>query len=111
VKNARILGNGKIGAERQFLEDATNPELLCKHHRIALPRLSADDDSPFVGGERAGQDMHQRRFARTVMAHKPNTFSDVDSEINPGKRADGAEMLFDAVQSDDIYGCPGDHTR
>ena len=111
MKNTRILGNGKIGAERQFLEDATNPELLCKHHRIALPRLSADDDSPFVGGEGAGQDMHQRRFARTVMAHKPNTFSDVDSEINPGKRADGAEMLFDAVQSDDIYGCPGDHTR
>ena len=45
------------------------------------------------------------------MAHKPNTLSDVDSEINPHKRADGAEMLFDAVQSDDIYGCPGYHTR
>src|SRR6202011_5579137 len=36
MKNTRILGNCKIGAERQFLEDAADPELLRKHHRIAL---------------------------------------------------------------------------
>ena len=45
------------------------------------------------------------------MAHQPNTLSDVNSEINPRKRADGAEMLFDAVQSDNIHGRPGIHTR
>ena len=55
--------------------------------------------------------MHQRRFAGTIVAHKSNALSGVDSEVDPSKRADGAEMLFDAVQSYDIHGCPGDHTR
>ena len=55
--------------------------------------------------------MHQRGFASSIVAHQPDALSGINGEINSRKRADSAEMLFDAVQSDDIYGCPGDHTR
>ena len=111
VKDACILGNRKIGAERQFLEDATDSELLGKDDQVTLPRLSADNDLPAVCDKRARQDMHQRRFAGAVMANQPDALSNVNSKINPRKRADGAEVLFDAVQSNDIQGRPGSHTR
>jgi hypothetical protein len=37
------------------------------------------------------------------MTHEPDTFSDPGGEIDSGKRADGAEMLFDSVQLDDVH--------
>ena len=43
------------------------------------------------------------------MADEPDAFAGVDGEIDAGKRADGAEMLFDAVQLDDMSGVASSH--
>ena len=50
--------------------------------------------------------MHQRRFAGAVVADEPQAFAGGDGEIDAGKRADGAETLFDAVQPYDRFSCP-----
>jgi hypothetical protein len=55
--------------------------------------------------------MHQRGFASSIVAHQPDALSGINGEINSRKRADSAEMLFDAVQPDDIHGYFGHDTR
>ena len=42
--------------------------------------------------------MHQRRLAGAVVADEAEAFAGGDGEVDAGKRADGAETLFDAVQ-------------
>ena len=73
-------------------------------HGIAGCCCAVDGDRAAVGSERAGEDVHQGRFAGAVVADEADAFARVDREIDAVKRADGAEMLFDAVQRDDICG-------
>ena len=103
VKDTRIFGHREIRAKRQFLENASNSQFLGEKRRITLPRAAADNDLPVVRSKRARQHMHQRRFAGAVMADQPDALSGVDRKINPCKGTDGAEMLFDAGQPDDIH--------
>jgi hypothetical protein len=37
------------------------------------------------------------------MTHESDAFSDSDGEVDSRKGADGAEMLFDPVQLDDVH--------
>ena len=53
--------------------------------------------------------MHQRRLAGAVVADEADAFAGIDGEIDPVERMDGAEMLFDAVQPDDVCACPRHH--
>ena len=89
----------QVRAERQFLEDAAYAELLRARHRIVvLRRRRATAIVPRSGAQRAGEHMHQRRLAGAVVADEADALAGADGEIDAVKRADGAEMLFDAVQ-------------
>ena len=46
--------------------------------------------------------MHQRRFAGAVVADEADAFAGADMKVDAVERTDGAEMFFDAVQSDDV---------
>jgi hypothetical protein len=39
------------------------------------------------------------------MADEPDAFTLIDTEVDTVERADGAEVLFDAVQLDDTLAC------
>src|ERR1700751_3894485 len=101
MEDTRIFRDGEIRAQRQFLEHAPDPELLREMHRIIRPQCTVDRDLSFAGAQRAGKDMHQRRFAGAVMADEADALSGIDGKINPGERANGAEMLFDAGPTDE----------
>jgi phage-related protein len=47
--------------------------------------------------------MHECGFAGTIMADKTDTFAHAADEIDARKSMDGAETLFDAVQSNDGF--------
>ena len=59
-----------------------------------------------VGRQRARHHVHQSRLAGAIVADQTDALAGADMEIDPVQRADGAEMFFGAVQSDDVSVCP-----
>ncbi len=55
-------------------------------------------DRAAVGRQRAGEHVHQRRLAGAVVADEADALAGADGEVDAVERANGAEMLFDAVQ-------------
>ena len=54
--------------------------------------------------------MHQGRLAGTVVSDKPEALTPPDHQVDAIERADGAEMLLDAVQLDQ-FRARNDHSR
>ena len=102
VVDARVLGDAEVGAERQFLEHAAYAELLRARHRIVVLDAATHGDLAAVGHQRARHHMHQRRLAGAIVADETDAFAGADVEVDAAKRANGAEMFFGAVQSDDV---------
>ncbi len=50
--------------------------------------------------------MHERRLAGAVMADETDAFAGADMKVDAAEGPDGAEMLFGAVQSDDVRRLP-----
>jgi len=101
VVDARVLGDGEVRAERELLEDAADAELLRPRHRVVFLHRALDRDAAAVGRERAREHLHERRLARAVVADEAHALAGRDVEVDAFERADGAEVLFDAVQVDD----------
>ncbi len=110
MKDARVLRDRQIGTKREFLEDAANPQPLGLSGRIASLLLTGKDHAPAIGNRGPRQDMHQRRFAGPVVADKPEALALPDHQVDAVDCADGAEMLFDAVQLDE-FRARNDHSR
>ena len=109
MHDPQILRHRQIGAERKLLEHAADAVTMGDRRAIARGEIPAvHGDAPAIRGRRAGEDVHQCRFAGAVMADESEAFARADGEIDTGERADGAELLFDAVQRDDLCGGP-DH--
>ena len=108
VEDAGILGDGQVGAERQLLEYAAHAVALGDGHVVVSRsgRSPCTLIAPRSGAQRPGQDMHERRLAGAVMADEADAFAGRDGEIDADKRTDGAETLFDAVQSNDRFNPP-----
>ena len=47
--------------------------------------------------------MHEGGLAGAIVPNQPDAFAGATEEIDPCKRMDGAETLFDAVQFDDGF--------
>ncbi len=107
MKDAGVLRDRQVRAERQLLEDAADAELLRQRHRVAGLQRSADENFAAVRRERAGKHVHQRRLAGAVVADEPHAFARIDGEIHAVERVDGAEMLFDAAQLHDVRALVG----
>ena len=107
MQDARVLRDRQIRAERKLLEHAADAERLRGDDRIGFTQRALDQNLAGVGGERAGEDVHQRRLAGAVVADQTDALSALDGKIHAVERVDGAEMLFDAVQLNNIGACLG----
>src|ERR1700674_5278084 len=102
MKDAGVLRHRQIRAERELLENATDAELLRDADGIVARLTTGDGNPAAIRRKRSGEHVHPRRLARPVMADEPDAFAGVDGEVDAVQCADGAEMLFDAVQPDDV---------
>ena len=86
------------GGTQQFGQVAENApsDVLAK----GLSAAFASDQTPAIGNCGPRQDMHQGRFAGPVVADETETLALPDHQVDAVDCADGAEMLFDAVQFD-----------
>ena len=100
VEHPCVFRHRQVGAERQFLEYATDAERLGFSCAVALLLGAADFDATRVGRDAADQHMHECRLAGAVVADEANALARGDFETDPVERADGAERLFDAAQFD-----------
>src|SRR5690606_26591872 len=63
--------------------------------------LVTDRDGSLIGDQRAGEHVHQRRLAGTVVPDQPDAFPGANREVHTTQGADGAKTLSDPVHADD----------
>ena len=98
-----VLRHRQVGRQRQLLEHAAHTRRVGGTHGIVPGLVGATDgDGAPVGRQRAGQHVHQRRLAGAVVADEADAFAGCDGQVHPGKRMNGAEILFDAVQHSQV---------
>jgi hypothetical protein len=108
VEDPSIFRDRQIRTQRKLLKNATDAAALSANDIIRLSKVFAGDTyCAAIRPERPGEHMHQRRFAGAVMADEPETFARRRGKIDSGKRADGAETFFDAVELYDRLIAPG----
>ena len=93
-----VLGDAKVGAQRQFLKHAAHTQGAGGLDRPGGLRRPVNGDKAGVGRVRPGQNAHQSRLAGPVMADKPDTFAGANQKVHPVEGADGAIAFPDAVQ-------------
>ena len=106
VHDAGILGHRQVRAERELLEDAADAERLCERApnswRCSLP---ATVMRPRSGASVPARTCISVDLPAPLWPTRPTHSPRIDGEIDAVQRADGAEMLFDAVQPDDVRAC------
>ena len=63
-----------------------------------MDRVAVEADLAVAGAEIAGDDLHQRRLARAVVAHQADHLAGEDLHVDVMQRADRAEFLADPCQ-------------
>ena len=66
----QIGGDVEVGDQRRLLVDRHQAGAAGVGRRADVARLATDQDAAGVGADRAGQDLHQCRFAGAVRAHQ-----------------------------------------
>ncbi len=79
--------------------------------RIGLRLLAEQHEAAAIGDRGSRQHMHQGRFAGAVVSDQADALAPRRRQIDAVERADGAELLFDAVEPDDDLVRVGGHVR
>ena len=66
-----VLGHGQIRKQRRLLVDDGDSGVPRGRGAAERDLLTVDEQSTGVGAVNAGQDLHERRLAGTVLAHQP----------------------------------------
>jgi hypothetical protein len=85
--------------ERQFLVDEHDAVGLGLERAAHDGFAFADEDLAFLGLVDAAQHLHQRRLARTVLAHQGVDLSGHDGKAHPVEGAHAGEGLDDAFEA------------
>ncbi len=98
-----VFGNGEIAEQAALLKDNGDTEALggVLVSDFYIP-VTGKLDLPGVGRSDASQDMHERAFAGTVLAHQGVHFAPAYFQIDAVERFDTGEVLDDAA-------CPEQH--
>ena len=89
----RLAATSRRRDEIEFLEDRGDAGRLCLARIGKTHRLAVDLDRAFVGRKDPGKQVHQRRFARAVLAEQRMDLACFQVEIDAAQRLDAAEAL------------------
>ena len=93
-RHAGVLGDGQVGAQGPFLEDAAQRGVAHAGGR----RLAQHLQRAGVRRHRPGQNAHQGGLAGAVVADQAQAFAPAQRHVRPLQRPDRAERLADARQ-------------
>ncbi len=90
-----VLGDAHVRHQVEFLVDHRDPGLLRGQGRFKHNRLAAQADFPGVGLVDAGDDFHQGRLARAVLAHQRQHRARAHTQLYIGQGDDAGKAFAD----------------
>ena len=94
--------HGHPGHEGEVLEDGVDPERPSVRDGLQLHLVAVDEDLPRVRLVESGQDLHQGRLPRTVVADQSEHLARADVERDVLERSHDAEALADVLDPDRV---------
>ena len=105
VGDGDVVGDRKVGNERQLLEDAHDPGAIGGGGQIEGDFRPVEDDPPGVGRDHARENLDQGRLAGAVLAKNGVNAPREHDEIGVGERPHAAVALGYALHAQDRRGC------
>ena len=96
VHDAGVFGDAEVGAERALLEHETQGGGT----RAERGRVALDAHGAGVGGDGAGEDVHEGGFTGAVMADHGQALALGQTQVDAAQGVDSAELLGDAGEFD-----------
>ena len=96
-----ILGRGQFGNQVQFLVNDRDAGALGVLNARKANRRAFDPDLAVIVDVHAGEDLHQGRFARAVLAHERVYFAAPQVEVDVAQDCDAGEGFGDAFGFED----------
>ena len=93
-----VLRHGKVRREQRFLMHHRNPDRSRLGRRVEPHLAAIPQHLPPIRLDHPGDDLHERRLARSVFAQQQMSFSRVHREISIRQSLDRAELFLDALQ-------------
>nr|WP_236952128.1 hypothetical protein [Mesorhizobium loti] len=97
AKDEQVFGNRAVRQDTQFLEDHCDAAVDPLAKRQGGDVLSGEQNAAFVRSIGSHEDLHERRFARTILAEQRVRFTGHDLERNIGQNTVRAKRLADAL--------------
>ncbi len=97
-----ILGHRHPGHQRQFLVDHGDAALQRIERPLELHLLARKPDRAAVGRINPGDDLHQRGFARAILAHQRMHGAGLQPELDIVERHHAREFLANAFDLEDV---------
>ena len=96
-----VLGDGELGNEVELLVDRDDAGIACLAGRARRVGPALVDDLAAVGHVDAGQDLHERGLAGTVLADQRVDLAGQDVHAHVGEGMDAREALLDGAHLQD----------
>ena len=98
IAETQVFGDGKIGAEREFLMDHGDAEMTGGKWIIGCNELSVHVDFTRIGGVNTGKDFAEGAFASAVFADERVAFAFLDLEADTIESKHAGKALGDVVE-------------
>jgi hypothetical protein len=101
IADADVVGDRKIGNERQLLKDADDARAVGRAGRVESDLRAIQDDAAGVRLDDPGQNLDQRRLARAVFAENGVDAAGADGQIRIFKRPHASIAFGYALHAQD----------
>jgi hypothetical protein len=106
-----VLGDAQVGKERRLLEDDRDPGGLRLLRVVEDRFLSVEHEPPGVGTMNTGEDLHERRLARTVLADEAVDLAAEQLDVAVLESVHSAEALLGVLEEEHGGGMRLRHDR
>src|SRR5690349_5533996 len=97
-----VLRDARLRKQHEFLIDDVNAVRLCVCGGLPRDGLTVEAQCALVRQIRAGEHLHQCRFARAIFADQCVNFAAAHAEAHVIEALDARELLDDAADLDDV---------
>ena len=104
IGDRNVVGDRKVGNERQLLEDAHDPGAIGGGGRVETDLGPVEDDASGIRRHHARQDLDERRLAGAVLAENGVNAPRKHNEIGAGERSHAAVTLGYALHAQNRRG-------